>query len=376
MPKKSFVKKPENQKFQTNSTTQFSPVFAGVLVVFILLAIFNYAVFTLPSNPTSQTKNIESKQDLSKVKVESSSNSTSQNSSISSENQQKQSETKTENPTDKFFYTIQKGDTLDRISILSKSSIQEILVLNPNLNPNVILAGQKISLPNELKIETNSPTQTATNVVEKVVVGVPLIKQKYPLSCELASMQMAMNYYGIEKTEEQWLGEVGLVNPYQKSINQWKNTIWGDPDYGFVGDMNGQLITVDVNGKKTIKNATGYGVSNGPVAVALKKYKPNTFAKDGATQEDIKQALRGKKPVLFWHVIDEHADLEAFHYTPSGKKIRLVGTHTAVINGFEIKANGEEIFFVNDPWGGYVHYTSEHLQRVMKRHGSWIVVVG
>jgi len=49
-------------------------------------------------------------------------------------------------------------------------------------------------------------------------------------------------------------------------------TIWEDPDYGFVGDMNGQLITTDKNGKKTLDEATGYGVSNGTVAVALQKH--------------------------------------------------------------------------------------------------------
>jgi len=56
-----------------------------------------------------------------------------------------------------FAYIIQPGDTMDKIFILSDSSIPDILELNPQLDPNKIYAHQTIILPKELQLNTTAP---------------------------------------------------------------------------------------------------------------------------------------------------------------------------------------------------------------------------
>lgn len=44
-------------------------------------------------------------------------------------------------------YVVKKGDVLSRIAVQHKTTVAKILELNPKLNPDKIMVGQKINLP-------------------------------------------------------------------------------------------------------------------------------------------------------------------------------------------------------------------------------------
>lgn len=81
-----------------------------------------------------------------------------------------------------------------------------------------------------------------------IKLDVPLVKQKRSLSCEAAALASALNYFGIDVTEERIIDQM----PFDKTKK--KDDVWGDPDSGFVGDIDGRSIL------------SGYGIYWKPIA--------------------------------------------------------------------------------------------------------------
>ncbi|MFH1575890.1 MAG: Ig-like domain-containing protein, partial [Candidatus Nealsonbacteria bacterium] len=71
--------------------------------------------------------------------------------------------------------------------------------------------------------------------------------QKYSLSCEVASLKMALSAKGINVSEDQIMTKIG----YDPTPHE--NGVWGDPNVAFVGDIDGKICD------------TGYGVHWGPL---------------------------------------------------------------------------------------------------------------
>lgn len=147
-------------------------------------------------------------------------------------------------------------------------------------------------------------------------LDVPLVKQKRPLSCEAAALTSALNYLGVEVTEEKIIEQM----PFDKTIKS-KNT-WGDPDVGFVGDIDGRSIL------------SGYGIYWKPVAKLSSEWKKTDWFINGSIK-DITDQIRQGRPVLVWISALQNADI-VFWKTPSGKEVRaLQDQHVVVVNGYE-----------------------------------------
>lgn len=161
-------------------------------------------------------------------------------------------------------------------------------------------------------------------------LDVPTTKQKRPLSCEAAALTSALNYFGVGITEEAIIDKM----PFDKTIKN--NNIWGDPDFGFVGDIDGQSIT------------TGYGIYWKPIARLSGKWKKAEWIINGSIK-DITDQIKQKRPVLVWISALKDADI-IFWKTPSGKKVRaLQDQHVIVVNGYEGSADLPIGFHVMDP---------------------------
>ncbi len=80
--------------------------------------------------------------------------------------------------------------------------------------------------------------------------GVAFHRQEHALSCEIASLKMALSYYGVDVSETQLISELPVDTPGPRQ----PGNIWGDPEKGFVGNIDG-----------TMPNS-GYGVYEKPIA--------------------------------------------------------------------------------------------------------------
>lgn len=163
-----------------------------------------------------------------------------------------------------------------------------------------------------------------------VKLDVPLVKQKRPLSCEAAALTSALNYFGANVTEEKIINQM----PFDKTVKS--ADIWGDPDSGFVGDIDGRSIK------------SGYGIYWKPVAKLSSGWKKADWFINGSVK-DITDQINQRRPVLIWISALQNAEI-IFWNTTSGKRVRaLQDQHVIVVNGYEGSALHPVGFYVMDP---------------------------
>lgn len=200
------------------------------------------------------------------------------------------------------------------------------------------------------------------------------IKQIYPLSCEAASLEMALKFYGIETTQDELLKLFGNSEP--KELQQvGSRYIWGDPDKAFVGDVKG-WFTGEKDGVVSLKYATGWGINNGPVAAVARKFKPESRAITNANIDQVILALNEDKPVIWWHKRDDIFNESLTVFTPEGKQMKYTQMHVALISGFKISEVNSITFTIKDPFYGEFEINQEDFLRQWNRHKNQIVIVG
>ena len=113
------------------------------------------------------------------------------------------------------------------------------------------------------------------------ILSVPAYLQKYPLSCEAASLRMILIFKGIPINEDQILELIGFDNtPKQDGI-------WGDPNAAFVGNVKGKQMV------------SGYGVHWGPIERVAKIYR-NAQSFSGWSLGQLTDQLLKGNPVQVW----------------------------------------------------------------------------
>lgn len=242
----------------------------------------------------------------------------------------------------------------------------DIKIANAN-NSSVLGANTK----NNSDSKTSSTQTGVSNTIEKSL-EIPLIKQIYPLSCEAASLQMALKYYKIDVDQDTLLNKIGFSKPQQLTEKDGQ-FYWGDPNLGFVGDPKGWFYNTK-NGETSLKYATGWGVNNGPVLKAAKLYRPNSYLVDNGKVEQIKSALDKNNPVIWWHVRDDAHEEKIQITTPLGQKIDYGQMHVAVIVGYYEK-DGSTIYKINDPYFSEYEINEQDLSRLWARNNNQLVVV-
>lgn len=161
-------------------------------------------------------------------------------------------------------------------------------------------------------------------------LDVPMAKQKRPLSCEAAALTSVLNYFGADTTEEKIIEQM----PFDKTLKT--EGVWGDPDLGFVGDIDGRSIT------------SGYGIYWRPIAKLSSQWKKADWIINGSIK-DITDQIKQKRPVLVWISALKDADI-VFWKTTSGKRVRaLQDQHVIVVSGYEGSAELPLGFHIMDP---------------------------
>jgi uncharacterized protein YvpB len=153
----------------------------------------------------------------------------------------------------------------------------------------------------------------AAPAVTSRTLQVPLYYQAYSLSCESASLRMALAYQGINVTDAEILAKI----PVDGRPPFWDSTglRWGDPYTSFVGDVSGGQ-----------DDMTGYGTYYPTIVAAATALGGKVLAAgEGISPERVYDAVLGGHPVVAW-VTYEWANVQRSDYTAyDGRMIAYVG---------------------------------------------------
>lgn len=161
---------------------------------------------------------------------------------------------------------------------------------------------------------------------------VPAIYQKYALSCEIASLRMALLFRGMDISEDKLLDDIG-TDRAGKNGNSW-----GNPYVGFVGNVKGRQMV------------NGYGVFWDPVARAANKYR---YAKsfENWSMDKLTDSIQKGTPVIVWLALKNGKPV--VWLAPSGDKISTVADeHAVLVIGFRGTKNNPSQIILNDPLVG------------------------
>jgi uncharacterized protein YvpB len=252
---------------------------------------------------------------------------------------------------------------------------------NPFLTPSNIASASGLGELDPVRNSTRSESLTFLSdtlkpeaLPEESFLEVPLIQQEFALSCEVAALEMALAYYDIETSQQQLLDEVGYAQPQKLTLVRPGYYVWGDPEVGFVGDVNG-WFSGQRDGETKLEYGTGWGVNNGPIARVAKNYRPDSEEVDGANSLLLRKAISEGYPVLWWHRRSE-AQLDPINvYTSSGEVRKFQEMHVSVLYGYDKDEEGNYRYHFNDPYFEQVILTEGEMLEQWKAHDNEIVIV-
>lgn len=187
------------------------------------------------------------------------------------------------------------------------------------------------------------PVSTTIDVQNKItIIDTPFYWQEHNLSCEAASLRMALVAKGINVQEDDIINKIGVDTTYIRNGN-----VWGNPQNAFVGDVNGKSCV------------TGYGVYNQAVAKAANYWRP-AEAFLGWKLDQLIQEIKLGNPVMFWGVIPVKSLTDCSWYTPDGKYIKAYKqTHVRLVVGFIGDENNPSKIIIKDPLSGELYWSTQ-----------------
>lgn len=221
--------------------------------------------------------------------------------------------------------------------------------------------------------KANSLSYSVTNVVaaahqvwghasSTTYLTVPFLKQKYSLSCEIATLRMALAYKGQTIDEDFLISKLPFdtIEPLRIDEVTGKR-IWGDPYKGFVGIINGKMPV------------TGYGVYDKPIYDIARQYRNAELLENATLRDVINEILLGN-PVIVWGSLVDGRDISWF--TPEGKEIKAIaGEHTRVLVGFYGDPEKPTEILLIDPVYGHIRMSTEKFLKDWSHLGNMGVVV-
>lgn len=175
------------------------------------------------------------------------------------------------------------------------------------------------------------------------VLPVKFDAQDAPLSCEVASLKMALTYKGVSVSEDALMQHVGY------DTTRRRGATWGDPNNGFVGLLHG------------FQDVTGYGVYWDPIAKAAQAFRPARAIKHWGIH-NLTSAIDAGNPVVIWGTYTTNPQYDPWK-TPDGKLIQAWhGEHTRVVIGYLGSAQNPTHMVLMDPVRGKLTWTIAQLK--------------
>jgi len=190
-----------------------------------------------------------------------------------------------------------------------------------------------------------------------VDLKVPYHYQEHALSCEVAALKMALNYKGVKVTENELIQQLPVSDPGPRH----PGNIWGDPNLGFVGNINGSMPN------------TGYGVYEKPIYDLASKYRPAKIISNG-TINDLLIELSDNNPIVVWGVVGHGKDIS--WQTPEGKIISAkLDEHARTLIGFTGQSDNPKLMILLDPIYGEIRLSISDFQKNWEKLDKKAVVV-
>ncbi|MBX4188094.1 MAG: C39 family peptidase [Candidatus Doudnabacteria bacterium] len=164
-------------------------------------------------------------------------------------------------------------------------------------------------------------------------------RQEHALSCEIASLKMALSGVGLNISESDLISSLNF-DPTPRSGGQW-----GDPYTGFVGNIDGKML------------GDGYGVYWDPIARVGLKYRRTEVIYNGSLPQLLYHINQGR-PVIVWGHFGRGNTMT--WTTPAGKQITGInGEHVRVLIGYSWNVVSPEYLILLDPIYGELHWSVE-----------------
>jgi len=174
-----------------------------------------------------------------------------------------------------------------------------------------------------------------------VKIDAPVVKQIYPNNCETAALTMLLASRGVDRSQQFLQSKLRRDGPLDPKTAADGSKVWGDPDFGFVGRVEGGGV------------AGGYGVYPKPLmALAHRWVDPVNLT--GAKPAAIYRRLLSGHAVLAWIGLPD-GPYESWR-GPRGERVTINwGEHTVLLRGLS-----DGILQVNDPLiGERVEWTKQ-----------------
>lgn len=171
--------------------------------------------------------------------------------------------------------------------------------------------------------------------VESAFIDAPVVLQLPELynGCEIATLTMMFNFYGIDKSKMDLLPEL-KQDPTPIEYNKDRSiSYWGNPNLGFVGDITGK--------KK------GYGIYHTALFELLIKYIPTGIDFTGKDFDELERQISDGIPVLVWTTVSYTKPSEKQWMvwdSPLGPIRTTFQEHTVLLVGYD-----QDHVFINDP---------------------------
>jgi uncharacterized protein YvpB len=213
----------------------------------------------------------------------------------------------------------------------------------------------------------NKPTATPTSVrptslpqTGDRILNVPWYHQAFELSCESASLRMALAYEGIATTDAAILNIVGDDPRSAIFVNGVMH--WGDPFASFVGNVNGSEIAL-----------TGYGMYYPTVVRAARALGGSVLsAGQNISPAQVYRAVLAGHPVVAWvtyrWVVLHRQDYVAF----DGRTIPYAGPGEHAVTVVGVDSNR---VLINNPWSGPEWISKSVFERAFATYDDMAVIL-
>lgn len=187
---------------------------------------------------------------------------------------------------------------------------------------------------------TPSPSPTvsdADSLKASTILDAPVVKQTPGLynGCEVSSLAMLLQFEGIKADKMALAGQIKKDTTPLVKDKDGNVVSWGDPNYGFVGD---------ITGKKP-----GYGVYDGPLMKLLQDYMPEKAVDlTGESFDSLLKSVQDRNPVVTWVTINFNIPEDFITWESGGKDIKATfSEHAVLLVGYD-----KNYCYVNNPYNG------------------------
>ncbi|PYI54433.1 C39 family peptidase [Paenibacillus flagellatus] len=215
------------------------------------------------------------------------------------------------------------------VLLYAKMTGKEFFAESP---PAVVLAE---GAPDQAGQAGQKPPEPVKPKPASAMLDAPVVRQlpELPAGCEIVSLTMLLNYYGIDKGKMELFGEM-KKDPTPIRWEKGAIAYWGHPNTGYVGDATGK--------------SRGFGIYHAALFDTLKAYVPTAKDLTGSAFDAVERQIADGYPVVVWTTIDFAVPQKWVSWdTPVGPIETTFMEHAVLLVGYD-----ETHVFVNDPLSG------------------------